>query len=256
MIDGQIFYHSTIRKTVVAFGELFNNIRVRRINSAGDTVQTLKIPLSYGPKQKFLVRIRQNPDLATRSRIEISVPRLGFEITNISYDASRKLAPTQRSKHIANDGSISTMYNPSPWNIHFQLHALVRNQDDGLQILEQILPFFNPEYVVRLNDVPDMGLKHDLPIVLEGVTYEDNYEGDFLERNAIVWTLQFTAKANIYGPVYGGAGVIKKAIATVWPNMPGEPELDNERYTATVDPLSAGPTDTYTILETWDKLIQ
>jgi len=254
MIDNTIFYHSTIRSTVVAFGELFNNIRIQRVDSAGAVVQTLKVPLSYGPKQKFLVRIRQNPDLATRSRIEITVPRLGFEIVNFQYDARRKLAPTQKQKKVTSDVMMNTMYNPAPWNINFQLHVLVRNQDDGLQILEQILPFFNPEYVVRLNDVTDMGLQHDLPIVLNGVTYSDDYEGDFLTRNSIVWTLDFTAKANIYGPVTK-QGVIKTAIATLYPNMPGYDQVDNERYTAAVVPPTAGPADTYTILETWDKLI-
>lgn len=254
MIDNQIFYFSTIRKTVVAFGELFNNIRVQRMDSSGNVVQTLKVPLSYGPKQKFLVRVRQNPDLQTRSRVEITLPRLGFEIVNINYDSSRKIAPTQKKFHLNSDSSVSTQFNPAPWNINFQLHILTRNQDDGLQILEQILPFFNPEYVVRINDIPAMGLQRDLPIILEGVTYEDNYEGDFLERTAITWTLNFTAKAAIYGPVYS-AGLIKKAVVTAWPNMPGDPQYENQRYTAQVEPPTAGPADTYTILETWDEEI-
>lgn len=254
MIDNNIFYHSTIRKTVVAFGTLFNNIYIERRDSADAVAQTLKVPLSYGPKQKFLMRIRQQPNLTTAGKIEVSVPRLGFEIVNIGYDGARKVAPTARMKYVTTSTSMNTQYNPAPWNIHFQLHILVKNQDDGLQILEQILPFFNPEYVVTVNDIPTMNMKHHLPITLNGVSYEDVFEGNYEERTSIVWTLDFTAKVNMYGPVYS-SGVIKKAIATVYPNMPGYVvEGDNEKYTATVDPIDAEPTDEFTIIETWEKI--
>jgi len=216
--------------------------------------QTLKVPLAYGPKQKFLVRIRQNPDFKTRSRVETSVPRMGFEITTMGYDQQRKVAPTQKMKYVSGPTTMGTQYNPAPWNINMQLHILTRNQDDGLQILEQILPFFNPEYVITVNDIPEMNMKHQLPIILNNVSYQDEYEGDFNERTAIIWTLDFTAKINLYGPV-SSQGVIKKVIATTYPNMPGYTVAgDNERYTAAVDPESAQPTDSFIILETWDKV--
>lgn len=253
MIDSQIFYHSTIRKTVVAFGQLFNNIKIQRRNPDGTIAQTLKVPLSYGPKQKWLTRIRQNPDLQTRSRIELTVPRLGFEIVNLVYDPARKVPATKQMKHVLeNQQTLNTQYVPAPWNIFFSLHAFVKNQDDGLQILEQILPFFSPEYVVTVNDIPEMNLKHELPIILTNASYDDAYEGDFTERTSIVWTLDFVAKMNIYGPVYQ-QGAIKKVIATVYPNMPGMTDVA-EQYTAQVDPESAGPQDDFTILEEWDEI--
>lgn len=253
MIDNTIFYHSTIRKTVVAFGTIFNNIHVERRDAAGAVQQTLKVPLSYGPKQKFLLRIRQQPDFQTR-RIELSVPRLGFEITSLNYDESRAVAPSAQVQYVTSPTSMNKAYAPAPWNIDFALHVYVKNQDDGLQILEQILPFFKPNYDVTLNNMPSLGLKQELPITIGSVTYEDVYEGDYSERTSIIWTLTFKAKMNLFGPV-SEAGVIKKVIATVYPNMPGYTvEGDNEKYTAAVDPETAQPTDDYTIIETWENV--
>jgi hypothetical protein len=254
MIDNTVFYHGTIRKTVVAFGSIFNNIHIERKDDAGDVVQLMKIPLSYGPKQKFLMRIRQNPDLATESRVQLSVPRIGFEIVSMYYDNARKVAPTAQMKYQNSDQSMNKQYNPQPYNIQFAVHVLVKHQDDGLQIIEQILPFFGPDYVVTLKDIPEMGLTHDVPFTINNISYDDVFEGDMSERTSIIWTLNFTGKINMYGPV-SQQGVIKKAIATVYPNMPGYVvEGDNERYTATVDPETAGPNDNYTILEQWDKV--
>lgn len=254
MIDNNIFYHNTIRKTVVAFGTIFNNIHIERRASDNTVAQTLKVPLSYGPKQKFLMRIRQQPNLSSAGKIEVSVPRMGFEITSIQYDAARKLAPTSKMKYVTSPTTMNSQYNPAPWNMNLSLHVLVKNQDDGLQILEQILPFFNPEYVVTVNDIPSMNMKHHLPIEIRNVSYDDVFEGDFNERTSIVWTLDFVAKINLYGPVYD-SGVIKKVIATAYPNMPGNiVDGDNDRYTATVDPIDAQPTDAYDILEVWDKI--
>lgn len=250
MIDGYTFYHGTLRKTVVAFGSLFNNIRIQRRETDGTLVQTLKIPLSYGPKQKFLTRIRQNPEF--NERIELTVPRIGFEITNMQRDTSRQIAPTHKRPYLVSDTRMNTQFTPTTWNIEFGLYILVKNQDDGLQIVEQILPFFTPDYNLTVNDIPDMGIKHELAITLNSVSHADDWEGNYDTRTAIVWTLNFQTKVNIYGPVYK-QGAIKHVIATAYPNMPGQ-VYEGEQYTADVDPESAEPTDEYTILEAWDQL--
>lgn len=253
MIDGQPYYHSTIRKTVIAFGQLFNNIRIQRKDADSALIQTLKIPLSYGPKQKFLVRIRQNPTPDTNSNVEITVPRLGFEITSLTYDASRKVQQLSRQVAQSSDETLTTAYNPVPYNINFALYVMVRNQDDGLQILEQILPFFRPEYTLAVNFIPELKKSQDLSFVLKNVSVEDDYEGDFNTRNAIIWTLDFSANIQFYGPIVQ-QGPIKKVIATIFPNMPGYAVPIVDRYTAEVDPLTANPEDDYTILETWELI--
>jgi T4-like virus Myoviridae tail sheath stabiliser len=254
IIDQGPFYHATLRKTVVAFGTIFNNIRLVRVDDLGVGVQTLKVPLSYGTKQKSLVRIRQDPDLQTRHKIEITVPRLGFEITNIAPDRTRQIGVTSQSKKVnQEDTALSSLYNPAPYDVHFSLYILTKNQDDGMQILEQILPFFRPEYVLTVNDIPELELTHDLPISLLGVGYEDDYQGNFDTRTAIIWTLSFVAKVNFFGPVQT-QGVIKTVKETFIPNMPGFPSLHAERLTTSVDPLSAGPTDAYNIVTLWEDI--
>lgn len=250
MVDGYIFYHATLRKTVIAFGTLFNNIHLQRKDADGSVVQTLKVPLSYGPKQKYLARIRQNPNLNSSSKIEISVPRLAFEITSFSYDSQSRVAATTKSKHLVDSITVNSQFSPSPWKVGFNLYILTKNQDDGLQILEQIIPFFTPEYTLAVKDIPDMGQVHMLPVTLQSIAQEDEYEGDFEIRTSVVWTLSFSTNVNFYGPVYS-SGAIKHAIATVYPNMPGMGST-GERYTADVDPEEALPTDDYEILESWE----
>ena len=209
---GPHFYNEAIRKTVIGFGTLFNNIEIRKKDpSTGEILEAEKVPLAYGPKQKFLTRIEQNPDVT--NKVAITVPRLYFDMTNITYDTTRKIAPTQRPKKtIDSDGeSLSVQYVPVPYNIEFELGIIAKSQDDGLQILEQILPYFQPNFNITLNMIPEMGEKKDVAINLNGINYEDEWDGDFLDRRSIVWTLNFTARSYIYGP-FTKAGVIKKAI--------------------------------------------
>jgi hypothetical protein len=250
MIDNTIFYFKTIRKTVVAFGTLFNAIHINRVDKDGNPVQLLKVPLSYGPKQKFLMRIRQDPDLSTRHRVEMTVPRLGFEILNMNYEASRAMAPTTQLPHVTGGTLLNQQFVPVPYNLSMALYVLVKNQDDGLQILEQILPFFKPDYVITVKDVPEMGNERATPITLQNISYEDDYKGDFSVRTSIIWTLVFNVKIMMYPPV-SQQGQIKQVIATVYPNMPGM-TTENDVYTATVNPESANPTDDYTIIEEWE----
>ena len=199
---GQQFYHETMRKVVVAFGTIFNNINIVRTNSSGAVTQSMKVPLAYGPKQKFLTRLREDPNL--NKKVSLTLPRIGFEISGISYDTSRKLNSIQKLKKVnsSSDGkTVSSQFMPVPYNMDFELYVMAKSSDDALQIVEQILPFFQPDYTITLNDNTAMGTTRDVPIVLSGVTYEDSYDGDFTERRVIMYTLSFTSKFYLYGPV-------------------------------------------------------
>ena len=200
---GNYSYHEIFRKTIVAFGTLFNNIELRRQD------EVMKVPLAYGPKDKFLARLDQVPD-PTNKRVQITLPRIGFEISGVSYDPTRKVAPTQKIKIPSTSTKNKQMFMPVPYNISFELAIISKNRDDGLQILEQILPVFQPHYNLSIKLVPSMNETKDVPIVLQNIDYEDSYEGDFATRRAIIYTLQFTAKTFLYGPVTEPK-IIKKA---------------------------------------------
>lgn len=199
------------------FGNLFNDIHVQRINNAGAVVQTLKVPIAYGPKMKFLQRLAQDPNLDRD--VAISLPRIGFEMTAINYAPERKLSSTQRNVRISADGDqLKNQYVPVPYDINITASIFVKNADDGTQILEQILPFFTPEWTATVNVIPTMAIKMDIPTVLNSVTYEDTYDGDFETRRAIIWNLDFTLKGYLYGPVRT-SGVIKRSIVNLFPDI-------------------------------------
>jgi len=218
---GTYFYNESLRKTIIAFGSLFNDIYINRRNSAGTDVQTLKVPLAYGPKQKFLVRLEADPNLD--QKVAITLPRIGFEIAGLDYDPSRKLNRILKRKKVKSTSddkvkSMSTQYSPVPYNVNFELFVMTKNSDDGIQIVEQILPFFQPEYTVTINEVPEMDVIRDVPIVLNSIGYEDTYAGSFTERRAIIYTFNFVAKAYVYGPVTT-AKPITKAEVTAYANL-------------------------------------
>ena len=192
---GTYFYHQTSRKMVVAFGSLFNTIEVRRTNSAGSVIETLKVPLSYGPREKFLTRISADP--ALNPKIALTVPRMGFELTAMTYDGARKLNTMGRNVKKGTTG-LKKQFNPVPYNWDFSLYVYIKNAEDGTQILEQILPFFTPEFTVTMNLVSSMTEKRDVPLVLNSVSSEDTYEGDFATRRSIIWTLSFIFKGFLY----------------------------------------------------------
>ena len=197
---GQTFYNESLRKTVIAFGSLFNDIYISRKDSTGADVQTLKVPLAYGPKQKFIIRLEADPGLDRA--IAITLPRLGFEISGLEYDPSRKLNRIIKRRKVSTteDKKLQQMqsqYTPVPYNLNFELFCMAKNSDDGIQIVEQIVPFFQPEYTIALKEVPEMDVVRDVPMVLNSTTYEDNYAGDFTERRAIIYTFNFTAKAEV-----------------------------------------------------------
>ncbi len=195
---GTYFYHEIIRKTVIAFGTLFNDIYIRHEDAAGNDISEMKVPVSYGPRQKFLARIQQQPELNKATQIDL--PRMSFEISSINYDSSRKSGITQTFK--AKDGEkMKKVFMPVPYNLGFELNILTKLQDDGLQILEQILPFFQPGFTLSVDLVKSIGEKRDIPMVLQSITQQDDYEGDFATRRALIYTLQFTAKTFMFGPI-------------------------------------------------------
>ena len=208
---GNYFYHEIIRKTVIAFGTLFNDIYVRHDDQAGNVISELKVPVAYGPRQKFLARIQQQPDL--NKAVQITLPRMSFEITSIAYDASRKAGITQTFKapNADNNDKLTKVFMPVPYNIGFELNILCKLQDDGLQILEQILPFFQPAFTLSIDLVKSIGEKRDVPMVLNDIAQQDDYEGDFSTRRALIYTLSFTAKSFMFGHISNTPeGLIRK----------------------------------------------
>ena len=234
---GTYSYHEVFRKTIVAFGTLFNNIELRRSN------EVMKVPLAYGPKQKFLARLDQNPD-PTNKRVQITVPRISFEINGITYDSSRKVSPTQKIKFSKDTDENKNVYMPVPYNLSFELAIISKNQEDGLQILEQILPYFQPHFNLTVKLLPDVDETKDVPVILTSVDYEDDYEGDFATRRAITYTLQFTVKTYLYGPVTD-ATTIKKVITDMYTDTNTSSAPREVRYTIQPDPLDADADDDF-----------
>ena len=208
---GTYFYHQILRRTVIGFGTLFNNIEIRQKNDAGEYENRMKVPMAYGPIQKFLAKIEQQPKL--RGRPAITLPRLSFEMTGISYDPTRKATVTQTFKSVsgANAGNVKKVYMPVPYNIAFQLSIATKTNDDMLQIIEQILPYFQPSLNVTINLVDSIGEKRDVPIILENINMSDDYEGNFDNRRAMITTMTFTAKTYMFGAIADTPdGLIKK----------------------------------------------
>ena len=207
---GSHFYNQIVRKNIIAFGTLFNNITMKSTDpDTGEVLEEQKVPLAYGPKQKFLVRLTDQ----SSSKVAITLPRIYFEMTSIDYDSTRKTSPIQKYKTIidGNGDEVRVQYVPVPYNIGFELGVIAKSQDDALQITEQILPYFQPSFSITLNMIPDMNEKKDIAIVLNGISSEDEWDDSFMNRRYIAYTLNFTMKSYLYGP-YNTADVIKKAI--------------------------------------------
>lgn len=220
MFKNKTFYHKHVKKAVVAFGMIFNNINIERANADGIVQQTLRVPLSYSTKQKFLARIQSIPDELARGEVAITLPRMGFEIQSFTFDPARKISPIQRNRAVGEGDDVNTVrttFVSTPYNMNMSLYVFAKNQEDALQIVEQILPYFNPDFNVTVNELPVMGIKRDIKITLDSVDYDDQYEGDMSARQSIIWTLNFTMRLNFYGHV-SNADVIKKAITKLYGN--------------------------------------
>lgn len=198
----QTFYFSTLRKYVTLFGTLFNDVYVIRTNKEGDVTDYIRVPITYSPKEKMLARLNADPNI-DRKTATLPLPMMAFEMTNIQYDPNRKLNTVNRlvKKDETDPDILKYQYNPVAYNIGFKLYVYVKNAEDGTKIVEQILPYFTPDWTTTVMLIPEMGVKMDIPVILERVTQEDSYDGSFDKRRALIWTLDFTLKGYIYGPV-------------------------------------------------------
>ena len=240
---GTYYYHEILRRTVIAFGTLFNDINVRHTGNNGENLSQIKVPVSYGPRQKFLARIQLQPDL--NKATTLSLPRMSFEMTNIQYDSTRKSGITQTFK--ASDGdNLKKVFLPVPYNVGFELNILTKQNDDALQIVEQILPFFQPAFNLTVDLVSSIGEKRDIPMVLDSISFQDDYEGDFATRRALIYTLSFTAKTYLFGPIAETTeGLIKTVQIDTYMNTDTTVANREMRYTVTPDPITAGPDDAF-----------
>ena len=247
---GSHFYNQIVRKNIIAFGTLFNNIEMKSTDpNTGDVLETQKVPLAYGPKQKFLVRLTDQ----SSSKVSITLPRLYFEMTNIDYDSTRKTSPIQKYKTVIadNGNEVRVQYVPVPYNIGFELGVIAKSQDDALQIVEQILPYFQPSFSITLNMIPDMNEKRDVAIVLNNISSEDEWDDTFMNRRYIAYTLSFTMKSYLYGP-YNTSDVIRKAI--IHETM-GDASVNRRTITRTYTPKAKTDINTDGVIDVADDAL-
>ena len=267
---GRYSYHQIFRKSIIAFGTLFNNIIVKRKVRTGDKteLESFKAPIQYGPYQKYLAIIAAEPT-PERQSMQITLPRMSFEIKGLSYDSSRKVVPTQLARTIPPPDSDKkgqpiqySQYLPVPYNLDIEMAIISKNQDDGLQILEQILPNFHPSLNVSIEIIDETHEERDIAVVLNGVGYTDDYEGDYTQRRTLIWTLNFTVKTYLFGPVDVQKDIRKVTLDYRSDIVRRPAEL---RYSAEVESTLEPPLpreeidpdapDTYKIVETFEDLL-
>ena len=229
---GNYYYHEIIRKTIIAFGTLFNDIHVRHTDQAGNAAGEIKVPLAYGPSQKFLARLTQQADL--NKAVQITMPRMSFEMSSIDYDSTRKSSLVQTFKTCDDGSKVKKVFMPVPYNIGFELNVLSKLNDDSLQILEQILPYFQPHFNLTIDLVESIGEKRDIPIILESISFQDDYEGNFDTRRALIHTLRFTAKTYLFGHIADSSdGLIRKVQVDMYSDTYRQTAKREMRYTVT-----------------------
>ena len=248
---GQYYYHEILRKTIIAFGTIFNDIHIRHRDGAGKETSDMRVPLAYGPMQKFLARLEQQPDL--NRAVQITLPRMSFEMTNIAYDSTRKAGITQTFK--ASDGTnLRKVFMPVPYNIGFELNILVKLNDDALQIVEQILPYFQPAFNMTVDLVSIIGEKRDISVVLDNISFQDDYEGDFATRRALIYTLSFTAKTFFFNHIAKTPeGLIKKVQLDYYSSTDTRTAKRVQRYT--VVPKAKKDYNEDEVIDTQDDLL-
>ena len=242
---GQYFYNQHLRKSVAIFGTLFNNINIVKRDANNTILSNQKVPLAYGPKQKFLARLREEPDLLA-PEVAIRLPRMSFEITSISYDTQAKVNKNIKLQTPSVHGS-NAIYTGAPYTLGMQLNIIGKTQDEVLQITEQILPYFNPEYIVTVKEIPEINLVRDIPILLQSVTMSDDYEGEFEQRRTLIYTLDFVMKIQFFGPVQKDIGVIKDATTNMRDYNSGK---KISSVNVQVSPLAANKDDAHDIIQT------
>ena len=255
---GNYFYNKNIRNIVILFGTVFNDISVKRTNASNVVLEEIKVPIAYGPAEKFLVRLRETTDIS-KGKVGLTLPRMAFEFTAINYDSTRKLTTTKQFKavHATDNTKLKRVYTPVPYNFDFTLSIMVKNSDDGTQILEQILPFFTPAYQVTMNEMSTVGIKRDIPIIFTGLSTEDTYEGEYLSRRALIHTLTFTVHAFMYGPVED-IGIIKevdiaKYDQTTQAAFPASLRVKASNTDIKPDPTTADADDDYGFTTTYTE---
>ena len=237
---GKTFYFNTIRKYVVLVGTLFNDIHITRLNASGDRTVLMKVPVTYGPKDKMMARIAQDPGIDRPAAIML--PMISFEIGQMTYDGKRKLNTLGRSTIKTTDAAkFQYQYNPVPYNINFKVYVYTKNAEDGTKIIEQILPYFTPDWTTTVSLIPEMEIIMDIPIELRNISYDDNYDSGFDQRRAIVWTLDLVLKGYIYGPVKKSA--IIKFIETNYfiPSVPDGKIRDAVGVTDVIEKVTIQP---------------
>lgn len=245
---GVYYYHERIRKSVALFGKLFNDIYIMRKDANDNAMSTIKVPLAYAPKRKYMERLLENPDLTQDTKVAVKLPRMSFEITSMAYDASRQIAKINNLNMPGSSNANRTkFYAPTPYNIQFQLNVYAKTHDDALQIVEQILPYFAPQYTITIKPLADFPtIKEDVPIVLTGISFTDDYEGSMEQRRTIIYTLDFEMKIQFYGPT-STAKIIREANADIYTIGTGPNGTDTyiERITVQPDPLNVSPDSDY-----------
>lgn len=239
---GTYFYHEKIRKCVSIFGRMFNNLYVLRKNSSGAVISQVKVPLSYAPKAKYLERIRENPDLDTDTKVAIKLPRMSFEITAFTYDTTRQLAKTSNFNTVGSGpANRQKFFAPVPYTINFQLNIYAKTQDDALQVVEQILPYFNPQYTLTIKPflVEYPTFREDIPIAIQAVSFTDDFDGSLETRRTIIYTLDFEMKVSFHGPIEN-KDIIRTSIANLHQINAGllDSDVKLETITVTPDPSS------------------
>ena len=229
----EYFYNEILRRTIIGFGTLFNNLTIKATNASDNVVSVTKVPLAYGPTQKFLARLEQSPDL--NKSTAMTLPRMSFEFTGLTYDPSRKVTTTQTFvvKDPNTGEETKKGFMPVPYNMQFELAIMCKLNDDALQIVEQILPYFQPAYNLSVELVEGIKEKRDVPVVLENITMEDDYTGDFKERRVLLYTLRFTAKTYMYGPVSSATRDIIKVAKVSYISGDSKSTTRDITYTAT-----------------------
>tara|TARA_R100001460_G_scaffold104338_1_gene150003 strand:- start:535 stop:1530 length:996 start_codon:yes stop_codon:yes gene_type:complete len=237
----EYFYHEILRRTVIGFGTLFNDINIRHTDSSDNTVSELKVPLAYGPTQKFLARLEQVADL--NKPTQLSLPRMSFEMIGLNYDSARKVTSTQTfiSSLETDKKKARKTFMPVPYNMSFELSVYTKLNDDMLQIVEQILPYFQPSYNLTVDLVDQIGEKRDIPVVFEGITMSDDYEGNYQTRRSLIYTLRFTAKTYLFGPISDPSKDIIKKV-TVGYASGAKTSTPSREFTYSVEPR---PTKSY-----------
>ena len=237
---GRTWNHDSLRKYIIVFGTVFNDIYINRLSNAGEVLQTLKVPLTYGPKDKVLSRLEQSPRLD--NQVGIILPRISFEMTTMEYDPTRKLNTlnklTKQSTTAGTDDEVKYQYQPVPYDMQFEMNILVKNAEDGTRIVEQIVPYFTPDFTVSVNLVPEVDGPRDIPIILNSISSQDQYEGSFEQRRALIWTLSFTMKGYLYGPTKKSK-LIKLAETTF--RLPEDVETGNTDNTANTIVVASRP---------------